>query len=54
MNLALLPYLKGCALLQPDQKQAHQNPEMLLLLDAGEILRAPVMQGSIQDSFMPV
>jgi hypothetical protein len=27
---------------------------MLLLLDVGAILRAPVMQGSIQDSFMPV
>jgi len=64
MNRTLLPYLKGCALLQLDQKQvnqksanqksANQKLEMLLLLDAEAILQAPVMQDSIQDSFLPV
>lgn len=41
MSTLLLPYLKGCALQQQEQKQ-----EILLILDAEAIVQAPILRPS--------
>jgi positive phototaxis protein PixI len=40
VSMALLPYLRGCAL------QQAQTPEMLLVLDADAIVQAPILRHS--------
>jgi positive phototaxis protein PixI len=42
INLALLPYLRGCALQQQEQKS-----EILLILDAEAIVQAPILRHPI-------